>query len=101
MIKIKPEVPSTFNTPVKLTPFGGEAESVNIEYLYMPVSEAMELANKKTIGEMLAEIIKGWDGIEASFTTESLAELLDYNPAMGLELFNGFFAGLAESRAKN
>ena len=76
-------------------------KGVTIEFRYMPVSEAMELAKKKTIGEMLAEIIKGWDGIEATFSPESLAELLDYNPAMGLELFNGFFAGLAESRAKN
>ena len=100
MIKIKPEV-STFKAPVKLTPFGGEAESVTIEFAYMPVSKAMEIAKEKTIGEMLAEIIKGWDGIESPFTPESRAELLDHNPAMGLELFNGFFAGLAESRAKN
>lgn len=100
MIKIKPEV-STFKVPVKLTPFGGDAESVTIEFAYMPVSKAMEIAKEKTIGEMLAEIIKGWDGIEAKFSPESLSELLDHNPAMGLELFNGFFAGLAESRAKN
>ena len=100
MIKIKPEV-STFKAPVKLTPFGGDAESVTIEFAYMPVSKAMEIAKEKTIGEMLAEIIKGWDGIEAPFTPDSLTELLDHNPAMGLELFNGFFAGLAESRAKN
>ena len=100
MIKIKPEV-SNFKSSVKLTPFGGDAESVTIEFAYMPVSKAMELAKEKTIGEMLAEIIKGWDGIEAKFAPESLAELLDHNPAMGLELFNGFFAGLAESRAKN
>ena len=100
MIKIKPEV-STFKAPVKLTPFGGDAESVTIEFAYMPLSKAMEIAKEKTIGEMLAEIIKGWDGIEAPFTPDSLTELLDHNPAMGLELFNGFFAGLAESRAKN
>lgn len=100
MIKIKPEV-STFKSAVKLTPFGGDAESVTIEFAYMPVSKAMELAKEKTIGEMLAEIIKGWDGIESAFSPESLAELLDHNQAMGPELFNGFFAGLAESRAKN
>ena len=100
MIKIKPEI-STFKAPVRVTPFGGDAESVTIEFAYMPVSKAMEIAKEKTIGEMLAEIIKGWDGIEAAFTPESLTELLDHNPAMGLELFTGFFAGLAESRAKN
>ena len=100
MIKIKPEV-STFKSAVKLTPFGGDAESVTIEFAYMPVSQAMELAKEKTVGEVLAEIIKGWDGIDEKFSAESLAELLDHNPAMGLELFNGFFAGLAESRAKN
>ena len=100
MIKIKPEI-STFKAPVKVTPFGGEAESVTTEFAYMPVSKAMELAKEKTVGEVLAEIVKGWDGIEAPFAPESLTELLDHNPAMGLELFNGFFAGLAESRAKN
>ena len=100
MIKIKPEI-ATFKATVKVTPFGGDAESVTIEFAYMPVSKAMELAKEKTVGEVLAEIIKGWDGIEAPFTPESLTELLDHNPAMGLELFNGFFAGLAESRAKN
>lgn len=100
MIKIKPEI-STFKAPVKVTPFGGEAESVTIEFAYMPVSKAMELTKEKTVGEVLAEIIKGWDGIEATFSPESLTDLLDHNPAMSLELFNGFFAGLAESRAKN
>lgn len=100
MIKIKPEV-STFKSAVNLTPFGGDAESVTIEFAYMPVSKAMELTKEKTVGEVLAEIVKGWDGIDAPFTPEALADLLDHNPAMGLELFNGFFAGLTESRAKN
>lgn len=100
MIKIKPEI-STFKAPVKLTPFGGEAETVTIEFAYMPVSKAMELSKEKTVGEVLAEIIKGWDGIEGEFSAKALADLLDHNPAMGLELFQGFFAGLAESRAKN
>lgn len=100
MIKIKPEI-STFKAPVKVTPFGGEAESVTIEFAYMPVSKAMELAKEKTVGEVLAEIVKGWDGIDEKFSAESLAALLDHNPAMGLELFQGYFAAIAETRAKN
>ena len=101
MIKIKPEVSSTFKTPVKVTPFGGEAESITVEYQYMPVSKAQELSKEKTVGEVLAEIVKGWEGVEDEFSIEALAGLLDYNPAMGMELFQGYFAGLAESRAKN
>ena len=100
MIKIKPEI-STFKAPVRVTPFGGEAETITIEFSYMPVSKAMELAKEKTVGEVLAEIVKGWDGIDAPFTPEALADLLDHNPAIGMELFQGYFAAMAETRAKN
>ena len=100
MIKIKPEI-STFKATVKVTPFGGEAESVTIEFAYMPVSKAMELAKEKTVGEVLAEIVKGWDGIEGKFSAKALTELLDHNPAIGMELFQGYFAAMAETRAKN
>ena len=100
MIKIKPEI-STFKATVKVTPFGGEAESVTIEFAYMPVSKAMDLSKEKTVGEVLAEIVKGWDGIDAPFTPEALADLLDHNPAIGMELFQGYFSAMAETRAKN
>ncbi len=100
MIKIKPEI-STFKAPVKVTPFGGEAETITIEFTYMPISKAMELTKEKTVGEVLAEIVKGWEGVDAPFTPEALADLLDHNPAIGMELFQGYFAALAETRAKN
>ena len=100
MIKIKPEI-STFKAPVRVTPFGGEAETITIEFAYMPVSKAMELAKKKTVGEVLAEIVKSWDGIDAPFTPEALSDLLDHNPAIGMDLFQGYFAAMAETRAKN
>lgn len=100
MIKIKPEI-STFKAPVKVTPFGGEAETITIEFTYMPISKAVELTKEKTVGEVLAEIVKGWEGVDAPFTPEALADLLDHNPAIGMELFQGYFAALAETRAKN
>lgn len=100
MIKIKPEI-STFKAPVQLTPFGAEPETVAIEYAYMPVSKTIDLTKEKTIAEVLAEIVRGWEGIDAPFSQEALAELTDHNPAIGLELFQGFFTALSGARAKN
>ena len=100
MIKIKPAV-STFKATVKLTPFGADAEDVTIEFQYMPISKAMEMHKDKTIGEALVDMVKGWDGIDGKFSPEALAELIDHNPAIGMELFQGYFAALAETRAKN
>ena len=39
--------------------------------------------------------------ISSQEDAETLAELLDYHPAMGLELVSGFWKGLSGSRVKN
>lgn len=100
MIKIKPEV-STFKAVVKLTPFGADPEDVTIEYQYMPISKAVEMSKEKTVGEALHEMVKGWDGIDGKFSAKALTDLIDHNPAIGMELFQGYFSALAETRAKN
>ena len=100
MIKIKPEI-SSFKAPVKVTPFGGEAEEIVVEYAYMPISKALDLGKDKTVAEVLSEIVKGWDGVDGEFSRDALTELCDHNPAIAMELFQGYFSALAETRTKN
>jgi hypothetical protein len=100
MIKIKHGA-INFQAPVTLTPFEGEPDEVTVTYKFLPMSQAKALAEKKSVVEFLGELIEDIQGLEVPYSTETLAELLDWNPAMGMELMTGFWRGASEARAKN
>lgn len=100
MIKIKHGA-INFKADVTLTPFEGEPEDVKVTYRFVPASKARELAEQKTVLQFLEEVVEDIPGLEAPYSKETLAELLDWNPAMGLELMTGFWTGLTAARAKN
>ena len=90
-----------FKTDVTLTPFEGEPEAAAVTYRFFPASKAREMAEGKSVQQFLAEIIEDINGLEDPYSPEVLAELLDWHPAMGVELMTGFWQVLAGARAKN
>lgn len=100
MITVRHNV-TEFTATVPLTPFCGQPEDVTIHYAFFTAKAAREMMDKKSVPEVCAELVRGWEGVDVPFSQAAMDEMLDYNPAMGLELISGFWRGLSQARAKN
>ena len=89
-----------FQTKVTLSPFRGDPEEVNVTYAFFPVSQAREMSDKLTVSEFVREVVRHVDGLDADYSADALGELLDWNPAMGLQFITGFWQGLTAAREK-
>lgn len=57
--------------------------------------------NAKGDAEKLAEIIAGWKGVDAEYSTAALETLLDNYHGAAIAIFNGYIKALVEGVEKN
>ena len=103
MFKITPK--TTFTAPVALSVPGEKtAARITVEFKHLSkkaIKAYFEGLEGKTDSEALAEIVVGWEGVDAQFSGEALETLLDNYPAAATELFEAFRSELLEARTKN
>lgn len=95
----------TFKAKVGIS-VAGQARPAEIEAEFKYLSKAAiaayfdQLAGKSD-AEALAEILVGWSGVDAPYSAEALALLLDSYPAAATDLFDAFRRELIEAKRKN
>ena len=103
MFKLNPNPTFTAKVPLSI-PGESKRATVDVEFKHLSrkaIQEFFQNLEGKTDAESLAEIIVSWKGIDAAYSAETLATLLDNYPAAGRELFEAFRLELMEARAKN
>lgn len=103
MLKLQPN--PTFKTKVAIS-VAGEAigQMIDVEFKYLnktKIKAYFENIAGKSDADALAEIIVGWSGVEAAYSAEALAELVDSYPSASADLFEAFRRELLESKRKN
>ena len=103
MFKITPK--ATFTAEVALSvPGETKLAAITVEFRHLSKSairEFFESLDGKSDAEALGAIVTGWEGVDAPFSPEVLATLLDNYPAAAGELFEAFRRELLEARIKN
>lgn len=54
-----------------------------------------------TEGDILADIVAGWDGVDTEFSSEALADLIDNYPSAGRAIIDAYVPALLEGKQKN
>lgn len=103
MFKLTPN--PTFWAKAQLS-IPGEAKPVTIEVQFRHLGrdamrEFFESLDGKTDIDALGSIVTGWRGVDAEFSQENLAALLDNYPTSALSLFNAFRREAIEAKEKN
>lgn len=103
MFKINPN--PTFKATVLLSvPGADKPASITVEFKHLAKSALRDYfagLDGKSDAEALATVITGWQGVDAEFSVDALALLLDNYPAAAGELFEAFRRELLEARRKN
>ena len=102
MFKLQPN--PTFKAKVDITLPGAQAAAIEIEFKHLSrsgIKAYFEGLDGKTDAEALGAIIVGWSGIDAAYSAENLAALLDNYPTASVELFDAYRRELMEARRKN
>lgn len=102
MFKIIPN--PSFTATVKLSIPGGTTAAVDVEFKHFSrkaLQALFESQGSKGDADFLSEIMVGWSGIDATYSKETLATLLDNYPAAGAEIFEAFRNELLEAKRKN
>lgn len=103
MLKLKPN--PTFKAKVAISVAGEQRLPViDVEFRYLDrdsVQNYFENLRGKTDAEGLSEIVVGWSGVDAPYSAEALATLLNSYPAAAADLFEAFRRELLEAKRKN
>lgn len=103
MFKLQPN--PTFKAPVEIHVAGqAKPARIEVEFKYLKRDEMADffstLSGRKD-EDALADIVVGWSGVDAPYSVEALAQLLNnYLPA-ARALFDAFMTGLNEAKEKN
>lgn len=95
----------TFRWPVQLT-VPGESQAVSVDFLFAhktrdELNDWLKRVYTQRDAESLAEIVRGWEGVDEPFSREALDKLVARFPAASAEIVTAYSNGLATSRAKN
>lgn len=95
----------TFRVAVPIS-VPGETKSpeIVIEYRFLgkkAVADYFRSIGGKSDAEALAGLIAGWEGVDAEYSPEALAQLLDNYPAAATDLFEAYRRELLEAKRKN
>lgn len=103
MFKLQPK--PTFKARVAITvPGETKPAEIEVEYKHMGVEQVrafFEGLTGKQDAEALGEIVVGWSGVDAAYSTEALATLLNNFPSSAAAMFETFRRELFEARRKN
>jgi hypothetical protein len=103
MLKLQPN--PTFRAAAQIS-IPGEASPARVEVEFRHLGrEALTTYFQGLEGrsdlDALADIVVGWSGVDAAFSREALAALLDAYPTAALALFEAFRRECLEAKAKN
>jgi hypothetical protein len=102
MLKIAPA--PTFVASVAIPVPGGDAQLVNFTFRHMgkaALKAWIEAARERDDIDSIAQIVAGWDGIDAEFSAENLAQLLDAYPSAAVAVLEAYVGELGKAAAKN
>ena len=107
MFKLQPK--PTFEAAVEIVVPGGKTESVTFLFKHMGKAAFRALfeglgsedSEVKTDTEVLSQIVNGWKGVDAEFTEENFALLLDNYPTAAMAILARYQSGLFEAKVKN
>ena len=102
MFKLCPD--PTFWTSVAIPIPGGEPGTIEVECAHMGREAFQAFIEDAKSGDDLttcAAIVRGWKGIDAEFSAEALAELLDNYPAAAGQIVRAYSEELVGARRKN
>lgn len=106
MFKLQPA--PTFKADIKIPTAEGEGvisfvmkyrsrTELTAFYESMKDADGKDKADK----DILADVIMGWDGIDAEYNKKALATLIDNYPGAALAMLNGYTKALVEGQVKN
>ena len=103
MFKLQPK--PTFKARVPVTVPGEiKPAEITVEYKHMSLEQVREffegLAGKQD-ADALGEIVVGWADVDAPYSPEALATLLNNYPSTAAAMFETFRRELFEARRKN
>ena len=103
MFKLQPN--PTFKARVPITIAGQDKPAmVEMEFRHFSreaVKEFFESLPGKDDADALAQIIVGWSGVDAAYSAEALATLINNFPSASGSIFKVFSSELFEARTKN
>lgn len=95
---------ATFAATVRIHVPGVDDVPVNFIFAHKGKSALKDyMARAKGMEDLdaVAEIVTGWDGIEADYSREALAALLDAYPSAAVSILDGYLAEIGKAAAKN
>lgn len=102
MFKLQPN--PTFTSKVSISVPGGKAVQVGIVFRHLSrkaLKDYFAGLEGRADEDALAEIVTGWEGIDAPYSAENLATLIDNYPGAAMELFDAFRRDLLDAARKN
>lgn len=102
MLKLQPN--PTFEAKVLVPVPGGKDVEVTFTFNHKGREAIKEFAERAKAAEdidSVSEIVSGWDGIDAAFSRENLAALLDAYPALSARIIQAWFDEIASAKTKN
>lgn len=103
MFKLQPN--PTFKARVSISVPGADTPAaLTVEFRHLSRSDLrsyFESLGGRGDADALGEIIADWADIDAKYTPENLAALVNNYPRSAMELFDAYRAELLESRRKN
>lgn len=103
MFKLTPD--PTFTAPVDIhVPGQADPARVEIEFRRLTrtgIAALMQSIPGREDGDVIAEIVAGWSGVDAPFSAQALATLVDNYPAAALAIYETFLSENGEARRKN
>lgn len=103
VFKLQPN--PTFKATVALSvPGEPDPSCIEVEFRYLGKRAAKEYfggLGGKSDAEALGGLIVGWAGVDAPYSADALAQLLDNYPASAGELFEAYRVELLEAKRKN
>lgn len=95
---------ATFVAAVRIHVPGGGDVPVNFTFLHKGKTAIKAYIERaKTIDDLdaVAEIVAGWEGVEAEFSREALGQLLDAYPTAAVSILEGYLGEIGKAAAKN
>ena len=103
MLKLVPE--ATFKIPVSVPVPGQEADTtikVSFAFLDKETLHAYLISlDEREDAESLAEIVRGWEGVDTPYSTDNLAQLLKAYPMAAVSFFQAFRNEILKAKQGN
>jgi hypothetical protein len=105
MAKFKLQPNPTFKALVSLSvPGAAEPSQIEVEFRHLGKKAAevyfREAAAKPDV-QGIGGLIVGWEGVDAPYSTEALAQLLENYATAGIEIVDAYRRELFEAKLKN